>query len=405
MKTNYTHEGRPGKPEEAPKQDWQRLAEPVALDLLGDPNPRLSSAHEMRWGSKGSLALAKKTGIFFDHEANTGGGVLKLVEHVRNCGEADALQWLADAGFIESRRKAHGAVKRTRPPPESRSVAVQRSGDAKRPDPDRRQKALEVARNLWNAATADPAPVRAWLSHRGVWPPTQPLPGAVRFIERGPVQDLPWRVPVPDDAAGLAVYAFTDAKGKLTGVHLEALTESGRRTVPKWKFDRGIKAGSAFRILPPGRIRDGAGARPLAVCEGQADALAVATWKGRECWATGGAGGFTTLAGQIEAQASPGRIVEIHEDGDTAGRQAGLALMGALRILNPNRSIRRISAPNKFDPAQLMSEHWEERAAIIAADVKITANHRDRHHRLGERLAWKCWPGTVIEDQPPRPGV
>jgi hypothetical protein len=52
----------------------------VAEQLLGKPNSKLSSRHELRFGRKGSLSINVKSGVWFDHESSEGGGVLALVK-------------------------------------------------------------------------------------------------------------------------------------------------------------------------------------------------------------------------------------------------------------------------------------------------------------------------------------
>jgi Toprim domain len=58
-----------------------RTAE-VALALLGEPNRQLSNERELRFGRKGSLAVAiagPKTGNWYDHENDVGGDLLELI--------------------------------------------------------------------------------------------------------------------------------------------------------------------------------------------------------------------------------------------------------------------------------------------------------------------------------------
>jgi hypothetical protein len=54
--------------------------EPVAHALLGAPNRRLSKETELRYGAHGSLSINITNNIWFDHEANEGGGVLALIK-------------------------------------------------------------------------------------------------------------------------------------------------------------------------------------------------------------------------------------------------------------------------------------------------------------------------------------
>lgn len=76
----------------------------VARALLGEPNKRLSSASEFRYGTKGSLAVDLTAGGFYDHEAKQGGGVLDLVMRERRCDKSGAVRWLTDEGLIEASR-------------------------------------------------------------------------------------------------------------------------------------------------------------------------------------------------------------------------------------------------------------------------------------------------------------
>jgi hypothetical protein len=77
---------------------FAHLMEPVARNLLGEPNKRLSKQDELPYGNRGSLAIDLKKGTFYDHEANEGGGVLDLI--TRECPNADPLVWLRSEGLI-----------------------------------------------------------------------------------------------------------------------------------------------------------------------------------------------------------------------------------------------------------------------------------------------------------------
>jgi hypothetical protein len=70
------------------------LMEPVALLLLGEPNRRLSKKGELRFGAYGSVSCDLKTGTWFDHEANDGGGVLDLIEQKTGARGAERFDWL-----------------------------------------------------------------------------------------------------------------------------------------------------------------------------------------------------------------------------------------------------------------------------------------------------------------------
>jgi 5S rRNA maturation endonuclease (ribonuclease M5) len=55
----------------------------IALELLGEPNKQLSNQNELRFGNKGSLSIDLSKGTFYDHENDTGGGMVALIEQER----------------------------------------------------------------------------------------------------------------------------------------------------------------------------------------------------------------------------------------------------------------------------------------------------------------------------------
>lgn len=81
--------------------DFGRLIVPVAKELFGEPNRHLSTKGNLRWGNKGSLSVDVEQGVWSDHEAKEGGGVLDLVMREVTRDKAGALRWLADRGHIE----------------------------------------------------------------------------------------------------------------------------------------------------------------------------------------------------------------------------------------------------------------------------------------------------------------
>lgn len=66
----------------------------VAQAVWGDPNPRLSTKTELRFGSHGSRSVDLEKGVWHDHEANVGGGVLKLLELEKKLRGSAAVEWL-----------------------------------------------------------------------------------------------------------------------------------------------------------------------------------------------------------------------------------------------------------------------------------------------------------------------
>jgi hypothetical protein len=95
--------------------DLARFMEPVARALFGDPNERLSSQTEKRFGSNGSMSVDLAKGTAYSHEDKQGGGVLWLIEREKKLHGADAFQFLRDIGcdVPELNKRANGA----HPPP------------------------------------------------------------------------------------------------------------------------------------------------------------------------------------------------------------------------------------------------------------------------------------------------
>lgn len=109
-------------------------AEDVAVALLGKPSR--VSAHELRWGRKGSRSLRRtgsKRGVFCDHESGVGGDLLTLIAIDRGVGIAEAMR-IAERDFLGS----------TIPMPPAPAAAVSR--------PDNDAARIAAALRLWNQA-------------------------------------------------------------------------------------------------------------------------------------------------------------------------------------------------------------------------------------------------------------
>jgi hypothetical protein len=84
-----------------PRIDFPSLMEPVALRLLGEPNPRMSKPpRDVRFGNHGSMAVDYENGRWFDHENNVGGGVLDLIRHKHGFDAVAAMDWLRHEGLL-----------------------------------------------------------------------------------------------------------------------------------------------------------------------------------------------------------------------------------------------------------------------------------------------------------------
>src|SRR5687768_9147035 len=75
-----------------------RIAD-LARALLGEPNPALSTKAQLRFGSKGSVAVeidGPEAGKWFDHEAGVGGDGLEMIRHRRGIANGEACDWARD---------------------------------------------------------------------------------------------------------------------------------------------------------------------------------------------------------------------------------------------------------------------------------------------------------------------
>lgn len=89
------------------KDQFAQHAAAVARDLFGEPNKQLSSNEELRFGRQGSKSVDVKTGQFYDHEQNEGGGVLWAISTYagRKIEGGDAVEWMRENGYyIEDNR-------------------------------------------------------------------------------------------------------------------------------------------------------------------------------------------------------------------------------------------------------------------------------------------------------------
>jgi AAA domain/Homeodomain-like domain len=81
--------------------NFAALMEPVARQLLGEPNPKLSKPpRDVRFGTHGSMAVDFETGQFFDHEAKVGGGTIGLIAHKTGRDHGEAMAWLRREGYL-----------------------------------------------------------------------------------------------------------------------------------------------------------------------------------------------------------------------------------------------------------------------------------------------------------------
>jgi len=86
--------------------EYRGLIEPVARELLGDPNPRHSRGREWRYGTNGSLSVDLDKDVWTDHEGGGGGGVLSLIARATGGSVGEARQWLVERGLVTNSERS-----------------------------------------------------------------------------------------------------------------------------------------------------------------------------------------------------------------------------------------------------------------------------------------------------------
>lgn len=173
--------------------DWAKIAEAAARELLGEPNPTLSTNQELRWHQHGSFRLHLASGRWQNFEVPGRGGAIDLVQHVAGLDRAAALSWLRDRGHLPQQRTVgmngqrptfypkKGAASATKARSE-RSVPTASSESE-----DRRSREISYIQHVWSDQTLpipiDPAhPARRWLQDRHLWRDRFPLPHSIRWL-------------------------------------------------------------------------------------------------------------------------------------------------------------------------------------------------------------------------------
>ena len=64
------------------------------------PNPKARGIGFWRLGDGENIKLDDHTGTYFDFARGEGGGILALIQKVRECSKQEALRWLADMAGI-----------------------------------------------------------------------------------------------------------------------------------------------------------------------------------------------------------------------------------------------------------------------------------------------------------------
>ena len=174
-------------------------AERIARALLGEPNGDLTTKRQLRFGSKGSLAVelvGQRAGRWYDHEQEVGGGLVELVRRERHCETREAFAWLRSMGIGDDQRTPRYTVT-------GRWVYRDRAG----------QPVYRVVRR--------DAPGRPKTIHQERYDPTTGAYTGAKGCMAG-VRLVPYRLPEWLDADGVILVAEGEAKA-------DALFELGYR--------------------------------------------------------------------------------------------------------------------------------------------------------------------------------
>ena len=293
-------------PERAPI-DFPSLAGPVARAVFGDPNPKLSTAAELRYGEHGRLSVrlsGERAGQWYDFGDGRGGGVLDLVIHAGEASDRTAaVRWLESQGFAdpvsarESVSERHPA-RRCDGAGEGRTAAY------------RQTSRRDSARRLWESTRPVAGTIAEhYLTARGVGH----VAGApaLRFHPGIPHRDVPGRFPA-------LVAGVQSVTGEFLAVHRTYLCAdgTGKADLDPARLSLGPIGGGAVRLVEPA-------GDALLIGEGietTGAAVKVLGWPGG-AWAALSTSGM----GKVVLPASVRRVV-IAADRDAGGLRAAVAL-------------------------------------------------------------------------------
>ena len=339
--------------------DFATLMPDVAKALMGEPNPKLSKGDRWRYGNKGSLGVDAAKGQWYDFEADTGGGVLKFIQHALQTDRRGALDWLRCGGYISEpspRRNVGRSDARSARTTRQYRTMPNRTRAAQKPRHDKEKSDTDTfAKKLWARAEqiGDNAdhPFRAWARVRNLLHPWCAVPGGIRWQRyRG-------------GAVVAGVFPLnawgTDGipKGEPVAVQLVAIDRNGenRYCLGENKDLRrcsyGPVSAGVFMIGDPTSER-------VNICEGVADALAVYSRKPDAVLATLGTG--ASLGNKTDViDWLCTKETRLYPDNDNAGDRGTTALAEAIKSKNPDARVFAIEAEAFDDPGQ-----WAEQTPL-----------------------------------------
>ena len=361
--------------------DWKAITEAVARDLKGEPNNRLSSRRELRWGSRGSFQLTTdgtSEGRWKDWESGEGGrGAVSLVGYLLGLDRHNSLDWLRQSGHLSNRLPDRPLRKPT-------------AASVKKTFTDR----SAVAHSIWASGVAIPReeahPARRWFDNRHLWRPELPTPPMLR-----------WRAADSrHTGAGSIVVllaaptAWTDHWPSLpeqTAVQLIAIDDGGNAALDKSAEMGGLgkrTIGNANGVVVViGNPMLSESTSPVRVAEGVADALAIAARYDTPVVAVTGTSGMRNSELTAWLATAPGGTI-IHADSDSSrkGRApAGTTAAGFLRlaIADSGGEASAIYPPEGYKDAA--------EAAQAAGFAALGDDWIEYARTLAETTGWPRW--------------
>jgi predicted P-loop ATPase len=326
----------------------------LAIVLLGKPNRALSTRSQLRFGSKGSIAVeiaGASKGQWYDHEQGVGGDGLELVRRQKGLANGAAADWASDwlgraskqttSASSRSSRRNVGTLANDGSGSPRRTTTVASKGGEAPADQKRAAKVTDIVKNC-----IDPAgtPAELYLRNRGI--SVTPLPEAIRFR------------PNAYGRYGALVALATDAAGVVQGLQLIYVTDDGRKAPVKVQ-KRTHKAHDGWSDLAAVRLP---GNPPLVLTEGVETALSVWQATGREVWACLG------ISNMARAPVTEGVAVVVARDGDEPGSKADLSLKCTITILNgQGRDVSVAAPPPGLDFNDVLQRDGEDEVRALLA--------------------------------------
>jgi P4 family phage/plasmid primase-like protien len=315
-----------------------RIAD-LARALLGEPNHALSTATQMRFGTKGSVAVeidGPDAGKWFDHEVGVGGDGLELIRHRHGVANGEACEWA---------RQWLG-------------LPTDRPINTTKPRKDATDKAAKVAGIVADCRDPHGTCVETYLRNRAIT--AAPLPACIRYLINA------------YGHYGALVALATDTEGQVHGLQLIYLTEDGRKAPLKVQ-KRTNKAHDGWSDVAAVRLP---GSTPLVVCEGVETALSIWQATGRETWACLG------IANIFRAPVPEGVPVIIARDGDEPGTKADRQIGTATtRLVQRGHAAAVATPPLGKDFNDVLVEHGNDAVRNLIDGAVSIADHAPPTHK------------------------